>query len=342
MKREVRSRWLVSLCGAAPVAFLFLAPAMAHPRVAPEPLHEPLPWEDAGPLAAPFLQLPFESPATLASGQLQAEVRTIYANSIASAQSADLEVAYHLETDLPSAVVRYGLADGLELHLEAAAVLDEIAFLDPAIKSVESWFGSENKLRRIPLSREPYFLVARPGGPAVSFASRGARLGDMWLGAKGLLLRQDGAAPALALRVALKLPLGQFPDGSGVVEEGLGLLAAYDLRRLHVWAAADLMVPDGPVSPLRLETRPHPAFQLAVGRELGSKVLLLLQGSAHGSALRPVHVGEADGWTFYLVGGARVMPAESLSFGLGVIENLFAAERGIDIGAILDLTWRPR
>jgi len=314
------------------------APAPVRPEVPPEPL----PWEDAAPLAIPFLQLPFEAPATLASGRVQVELRTIYANNIASVQSSELEVEYHMETAQPSAIVRYGLTDRLELHLEAAAVLEEMAFFDPAIKTVESWFGTLNKLRRVPLSREPSFRLARPGGgPAVTFDSPGARLGDMWLGAKGLLLGLPGRGPTLSVRAAVKLPVGQFPYGSGVLEGGLGLLFAYDFPRTHAFAVADLMVPDGPVSPVQLETRPHPTFQAAVGQELGSRVLLLLQGSTHGSALRYVHTSEVDGWTFYVVAGARVMPTDTLSVGLGVIENLVVTERGIDIGAILDLAWRP-
>lgn len=76
-------------------------------------------------------------------------------------------------------------------------------------------------------------------------------------------------------------------------------------------------------------------------RELGPRVMLLLQPSTHGSALGYLHLSEIDGWTFYALAGVRVAPTQSLSVGLGVVENLVVTERGTDVSAILDLTWRP-
>ncbi len=77
-----------------------------------------------------------------------------------------------------------------------------------------------------------------------------------------------------------------------------------------------------------------------MGRELGSRVTLLLQGSTHASALRYMHLSEIDGWTFYVLAGARVAPAPSLSVGIGLIENLFVTERGTDVAGLLDVSWR--
>jgi len=300
----------------------------------------PIPWQDAAPMAVPFLQLPFEPPATVAPGHLQLGVRTTYSNSIARTQSPDLSVSYHLETAQPTLALRLGLRDGLEVQLDLPAVAEVSPSFDAAIKDVESWFHTENRLRRVTVSRQAEFRLVRPDGRGTSFAGARSGIGDVWLGAKGRIREQVGWVPALAWRAALKLPTGTFPFGSGVVEGGLGLLAGADLGRTHLWAVADVVVPDGPVSGARLPTRPHPAFQLAVGREVGSRAMLLLQGSTHGPALRYMHLSEIDGWTFYVLAGAQVTVTPSLSVSVGLVENLLVTERGTDIAGVLDLSWR--
>jgi hypothetical protein len=319
-----------------------LALAVAAPAsAAAQPLSlQPIPWQDAAPAAVPFLQLPFESPATVDPGHLQIGIRTIYSNSIARASSSDVLVSYDLETAQPTLALRYGLRQGLELHVEVPSVAEVNPGFGSAIEGVEAWFHTENKLRRGVMPARAEFRLVRPDGRGTSFTGASGGLGDVWIGAKWLVHEQDGWIPGLAWRAALKLPTGGFPFGSGTLEGGFGMLADAGLGRTHLWLAADLMVPDGPVSSARLATRPHAAFQLGLGRQLSPHVLLLLQGSTHGPALRSLHLSEIDGWTFYVLAGARVTPTPSLSVGVGVAENLLVAERGTDIAAIVDLAWR--
>jgi hypothetical protein len=236
--------------------------------------------------------------------------------------------------------MRYRLREGLELHLEVAEVAEGEAVFDPVIKGVESLFRTVNPLRQGGLTAEPRFMLVRPDGRGTRFVGSRDEFGDVWLGVKGAVRQPDGWRTALSWRAALKLPTGRFPSGSGAIEAALGLLSSADFGRTHAWLAADLMLPDGPVSPARLGTRPHPAFQLGVGREVGGGVTFLVQGSAHGPALRPLHLSEIDGWTFYLLAGARLAPTRSLPLGLGVVENLFVSERGTDIAGIMTASWR--
>ena len=67
-------------------------------------------------------------------------------------------------------------------------------------------------------------------------------------------------------------------------------------------------------SAARLPTRPHPAFQLAVGRELGPRVMLLLQGSTHGSALGYLHLSENRRLDVLRPGG-RARDAHAIALG---------------------------
>jgi hypothetical protein len=79
-----------------------------------------------------------------------------------------------------------------------------------------------------------------------------------------------------------------------------------------------------------------------VARAPGPRAALILQGSAHGSALRYLHLSEIDGWTSYLLPGARPTPTRSRPMAMGVVENLVVTERGTDIAAILGLSWQLR
>jgi hypothetical protein len=314
------------------------APALA---LAQAQLADPLPWQDGAPLAAPFLQLPMEAAATLGPGELQASLRTLHSSSIARVQNAALRVEYQLGTTQPSLALRLGLREGLELHVEAAAFLEHDDYLDPVIRKVESWFAEERELRRDSTSRRARFALVRADGKGHRFQGSEQAFGDAWAGLKGRLREQGGWAPALSWRAAVKLPTGRFPYGSGGLEGGAGLLGSLAIGSTRALLAADLMIPGGPVSDARLATRPHPSFQLALAQPLGARLALLLQASAHGSAIRYIHLSEIDGWSFYVLGGVRVRVHNALTVGFGLAENLLITERGTDLAALLELSWRP-
>lgn len=304
-------------------------------------LLEPIPWRDAARLALPMLQLPFESPAVLEPGRVSLSLRTLYASSIGHGKSASLSVDFATETAQPSAVLRWGLRRGLELHVEVPALVDEAGFLNDTIRAVERTFaGSANPLRRGPQARSSFIRLARPDGRLVLRRGTDAGAGDVWVGLKARVRDQDGALPAVALRVALKLPTGQFPDGSGTLELGVGALAAWRAGHTSVFAAADLALPSGAVSPLRLATRPHPSFQLGLARELPWRLALELQLSAHAPAYAPVGLRQLDAWSFYLVGGVRVRATRSLFVDFALAENLFVTEAGADVSSLLRVEWR--
>lgn len=322
-------------------ALAWLAAPAAMAAGAQAPADDPLPWQDGAPLAAPFLQLPMEAPATLAAGAVQLSLRTLHSSSIARVQNPELLVEYQLGTTQPSLVLRRGLRQGLELHLELAAYLEHSDYLDPIIRWVESSVADERQLRRDSESLRPRFALVRADGRGHRFQGPQQALGDAWAGLKGRLREQDSWAPALSWRAAVKLPTGRFPYGSGVLEGGVGLLGSLALGATRATLAADLMIPAGPVSDAGLETRPHPSLQLALAQQLGSRAALLLQGSAHGSALRYIHLSEIDGWSFYVLGGVRVRVHNGLMVGFGLAENLLVTERGTNLAALLDLSWRP-
>jgi hypothetical protein len=307
---------------------------------AARPLAEPIPWQDPAALAVPFLQLPFESPVPLDPGRMKLELQTLYAANIFRARSSQLSVDIDVETARPTLLLHYGLPRGVELELAVPGVFDYEGFLDGTIKSVEGLFNTMNPLRAGPSPRAGRFSVTRPDGSGVSWVGHDGGPGDLWGGLKAQLRAQDGPLPALSLRLALKVPTGRFPYGSGNLEAGSGLLAGWQLGDTSILAEGDVMVPTGAIPALGLGTRPHAAIQLGVAQRLSPSLTLMAQVSAHGAGIAKVHIGDVDGWAYYGLAGIRARPTHDTSLGFALVENFIHTERGADITAVLDFSWR--
>ncbi len=297
----------------------------------------PIPWQDAGPFAQIFLQLPFDAPEPVGPGRLQVSMRTLYSNSVVGERTADLSVDVSVETAVPMAFVRYGLPRGFELELAVPGVIGYAGFLARPIKLVESLFGAGNPLRVGPPPRKARFRVLRRDGSGVDWSGMGGSAGDPWAGLKRRVRLQDGWAPALSWRAALKVPISGLPFGSGVLEVGTGLLASWALGATSLRLAADAMIPSAPYSPPEIRTRPHFALQLGAARRFTPWLTAMLQASVHTSALAGTGIGAVDGAARYLLVGIALEPSRRTSVEFALVENVLHASRGADISAVVEL-----
>ncbi len=333
----MRTRSTTSWLRAIAAAVLTVGPAAAVGSAPP-----PIAWQDPGPFAQPFLQLPFDAPEPVAPGAFDLAVRTLYANSIARERAGDLSVDVSLETAVPSLFLRYGLPRGFELQLSLPGAIDYAGFLGRPIKFVESLFGPSNPLRAGRPPAAAHFRIVRDGRGGVDWSGLGGSAGDPWIGVKRRVVAQDDGRPELAWRAALAIPTAPLPWGSGLFELGTGIVAGWAFGATSALAEADVMIPGGgPVSAARLQTRPHYALQLGVARRYTPWLTTLLQASAHTSALAGTGLDVADGTTCYLLAGVRLEPSRRTSFGFALVENVLHPDRGADITAVVELAWRP-
>lgn len=325
-------------CRTLAAILALVAPAAA--RADADPLR-PLPWLDPSTLAKPFLQLTFEAPETVPPGVLEVSLRTYYSNTILQGWGPSLMVNVQVETAQPTAVLRYGVAPSTELQLVVPGAIDYAGWLARPIKVVEGIFSRVNPLRLGPPPRQARIQIQRyREGTGIDWTGEDASVGDLSLGVKTTLRSQDGLRPALALRAALGLPTGRFPDGTGALALAAGVTAGWTRGSTALWVEADGALPGGTFSSMQLPARAHGALQLGMAQRLAASLSVHLQGSVHTAALAHTSIPVVDGATFYLLGGVTVAPTRALSVGVAVVENVFATTRGADITGLLDVTWR--
>jgi hypothetical protein len=336
-------------------------PAVARPA---EPAG-PVPWQDPGPLARMFLQLPLDSPATTPSRALRATVDVINSNSTIRASSPSLEVDIHLETAQVTLVARRSVSSRLELQVALPLVVASGGFLDGAIDAVEGALRSRNASRSDLRPGSTHLAVRALAAPPVSGAflrtpgsvtrqatagasspglvltSPGAGVGDAWVAAKVLLAEQSGPRPAVALRAALKLPTGQAPYGSGETDVGGSLLLGWTFRSVGVWLALDGALPTGSFPGVPIDTRPYGAAQFATAWEVMGGFTLHAQASAHTSPIGGTGLEELDLPTYYVLLGATVSLAGFVDLRAGAAENVFSPKRGSDFTVMLGVSVSP-
>lgn len=316
----------------------WLAPAGARGAAGPDA--PPLPWQEPAPLGRLFLQLPFEAPATVAAGKLRGEARLIYSNSLLVARNDALALDVHVETAQLTALLGYGLREGVELQLAVPALLDTGGFLDRSIEVVEGAFGAANPQRAGRPRGVAVFRLLRPDGTGIDREGPGGGLGDLWAGAKVALAEERGAWPALSLRGAVKVPTGRLPFGSGTVDLGGGLLSGWSGERVAVRVEIDVATPTADLRAARIHTRPYGAAQLGLAWKATERVALYTQASGHLSPLRGTGLGQIDSPTFYVLAGLGVSLPAGLELTAGVVENVWSPYRGADVSFLVGL--RPR
>lgn len=324
---------------------LALAPAAAlgveDPAGAESEAAPPLPWREPAPPARMFLQLPFEGPAVLEAGTLRAEIQVLYANSILVASAPALALDVDLESTEALALLRYGIAHGVEAQLALPATVDTGGFLDGPIEAVERAFGATAMPGRLGrphgLAR---FRLVRPDGTGVWRDGSAAGLGDVWAGVKARLVDEAGW-PALSLRGAVKAPTGRPPYGSGELDVGASLLVGWTLGGLGLRLQLDAIAPTAGFRAARIPTHPYGAGQLGVALAVSTAVSLHVQWSTHLTPFTRTGLPPLDAATHYAIAGASVALSRSLLLEAGAAENVFSPDSGADFTLLLALRARP-
>lgn len=296
----------------------------------------PIPWQEAGPTARLFLQLPLEAPEPLPGGAVAAELRLTSANSLVVAEGDRARVNIDLESALTTLTVRSGVAPGLEASLVLAVMEDGGGFLDGLIEGVERTFRSQNfqRLGR-PRGQAVYELgPATGGGLARAHAARG--LGDTTLGLKWLVRDGGAGGPALALRAAVKAPTGDPTFGSGTWDAGGGLVAAWRWPAAALRLSLDAVLPGGRLRAAGLDTGPAGAAQAGLAVRWRPWLTSHLQLSAHLSPMR-TGVPQLDQPVYDAALGASVSLTPRLELLVAGVENFASPRRGADAALVVSL-----
>ena len=185
-----------------------------------------VPVRNYQPLQGLSLQMPGESALPLKKTELAvradfAETSTIL-REVSSTTNAVLKFG-----QLRSALdIRYGTAmENIEVGLELASIYRHSSGLDGMITAVERLFDKETPIRRQLKNSGFTYALSRNGRTLLSGPNDAYGLTDAVLHVKSLVVAEGNFAPATALRLALKVPIGDQSRafGTGVADVGVGV-----------------------------------------------------------------------------------------------------------------------
>ena len=209
----------------------------------------PFPTRNYNPVQLLFLSLPPETATTLPPGTYHIMLEMTESNTITDKSTPRVRVVLKFETFRPALHIKRGLTPHIEVGLEIPFLYRSSGFLDPFITSIEKAF-SELSAKRIRFSDETFggYQITRDGEVIVSGGNRQFGIGDLVLSSKIKLLDEGKRRPALAMRLAVKFPTGDFDRafGSGKPDVGFGMAAQKALgRRWILYLNQSLVVPIG-------------------------------------------------------------------------------------------------
>jgi len=296
----------------------------------PIPLR-PIPWQEPAPLGRLFLQQPFEAPEP----ETSLSVQVLSANLLMrGGRPGGFEYNVDEEIASVSFTGEVVLGDRLGLSLAVPVVVQYGGWLDPIIDGVEKLVGARSA-RRGTTSFQTVARFATADGRVLQQVGPAAALGDVTLGARWLLVRQDGLRPAVAVRAALKAPTGGTLAGSGTWDVGGGVLGGWEAGFFAAHVAFDVSIPNGRLDVLELQTRPYGSVQVGFGFRASDSVALHLQLSGHTSPLRVDDAPGLSGSTFYVLAGAEWQVVPGTTLALSAVENYLSPGRGADFSVLL-------
>ena len=303
----------------------------------------PVPTRNFQPIQLIFLNLPFESAATLESGGLAVLAESAESNEIATT-GGPITSTLKFETNRTVFGLRFGLPDRFEAGIELPFISRFGGFLDPEIDWVESITGRINPERRLfPHNVFGAFSVVRGMTPLFEAGEENFQPGDLVFSLKhGLHL--PAGWPEIALRAAIKAPTGDAGAvlGSGKPDFGAGVAVDYHpFPRLMIYSNVDVVYPVGPITDGNLTLNPFVTESLALQFAVSQRWSLILQQAVYTSPFHGTGVRLLDGTVAELSPGLSFAYSPQLGVQLLGIENVSGVEQSADFTLMLNLVFKP-
>ena len=212
------------------------------------------------------LAMPGERASVLKKGTLDFRLELAETSNIARDETDQAVARMKYETLRTGAFLRYGLTDRFEVAAEIPMLYRWRGFMEGAITTVERATTGVSPPRTA-LKGFGYVFDVRSGSRTLFTGDEGdVGLGDISLYSKYQVVKEEASAPAIALRVAVKLPTGDESRvfGSGHPDVGIGLaLEKTVASRFIVYGNINGVFPTGRIAGLPL----HPVVSGLVAVE---------------------------------------------------------------------------
>lgn len=249
----------------------------------------PFPIRSLSPIHLLFWQFTPERAQSLPRGAWNVRFDVVEANILARDRSGNDFYLFDFELTRTNLALQYGLLERLAIGLDIPLLYTWTGFLDNFIKEFEDFTGFRRNIRfELPQNRFVYRLQ-KDGTVALQGGSGAMGIGDIAFSTKALLYEEGQWLPAIAGRLALKLPTGDHDRalGSGAVDVGLGVALEKTLGPVQLYLNTGLTIPAGnPFSGTGIESIPTLASFLTGEYRLTERFSLLVQLNGVTSPIR--------------------------------------------------------
>ncbi len=236
----------------------------------------PFPVRNFQPIQLMILGMFGDRATVLSKGRLDIRLELAETSTVFRDDESRVSTTMKLETLRSAVFLRYGLTDQLEVGMEVPALYRYRGFLEGGITATERATTGLAPARDRLLNTGFAFNMTRDGQPLFSGGESSLGLGDITLISKYQLQARSEDRPAVAVRLALKLPTGDSARffGSGHPDVGAGLAVEQAVgARWILYGNLNGIFPTGDVAGLTL----HPAWSaLAAVEYLWSSTLSLV------------------------------------------------------------------
>lgn len=213
----------------------------------------PMPVRNFQPFQLLFLGMPGDRASVLPAKAWDVRLELAETATIFNEQTDRVNAKVKFETLRSGLFLRYGVTSRLEAGLEIPVLYRSRGFLEGAITGVERATTGLNPARGALKDTSFAFRITRDGQVLMQGGDDHYGFGDITLISKYQVAMQTERMPALAVRVALKVPSGDSARffGSGHPDFGVGLSAEKRIgERWWLYANANGLFPTGHVAGL--------------------------------------------------------------------------------------------
>lgn len=302
----------------------------------------PFPVRNFQPIQLLFLGMQGDRATVITKRALEVRVEMASTSTVFREETGRVSTTMKFETLRSGLFFRYGLTDRLEVGLEVPALYRYRGVLEGVITATERVTTGEAPARTALKGTSFAYNLSRDGRTLFSGGDADLGLGDITLSSKYQILSDRESTPAVALRMAVKVPSGDDRRffGSGHADVGMGL-AVEKAVAAHwiVYGNLNGILPTGRVAGLML--RPTVSAIAAVEYLWSPAVSLVAQFDYFTSPFKNVGTPVLDEGVTELAAGFNYRLRNNLLWQVYGVENLdFIRGSAADITLSTLVTYR--
>lgn len=337
--------------GLAAWIFLGAGGAAAQTKTEKVLIHGPLAIRHQSPIQLLFFQFVPERAVPLGHKQIRLRVDVAETNSLTADTGQDgLSGRLDLEMTHANLQARIGLGEDWEAGMDLPIIATHGGFMDGFIDRFEELIMYERSIRdredRENTRNEFTYRVSRNGETVLQGDQGRVGVGDLALQVKWAPppFRETGSTPAVAVRLALKVPTGDADAalGSGHPDIGVGLAFEKTLTRWTLYGNLNATFPLGDrFAGSRLTVRPIYSGLLGAEYRITTRLAFVGQIGANSAPFRNTGLDFFDEWSDWSAFGLSWALTPAFGLQWGIMENLITlADAGADFGFFLSASYR--